>query len=355
MIALPTDTQTLTPVDTAPPRRELLEHVEGSTYMMVLDNSSLEKLTTCPRSAEYYLIYRREAHAKNAALVFGGAIHAGIEQLLRLGNTDDALLAAIKAARNYFVSHPPPPDEYRTADIAAEVLVHYAKRATLPDYQWDLCYDSAGPLIERSFELPLGVIKLDTNIQLPTWPEPRYISDVHVCWSGKIDVVVHTNELCRVVDHKTTSISGDQFVQDFQLSNQTTGYVWAARQLWPTLDVTGFCGNAIYLKRPTGGRGYGDSLLARGPRGGEPPLNFFRFYFNYSPIRLEEWENNTLEILSDLLHNLRRSYFPMHTKNCFGKYGRCPYHDVCSIDDFSVRMNLLHSNLYKTVTWDPTR
>lgn len=354
MITLPTDQTTTIVEDQLPIRRELIEQFDGDNYMMILDNTSFERLTTCPRSAEYYLLHRREAHAKNAALTFGGAVHAGLEQLLLHGYDEAALVHAVKASNDYFAEHPAPIDEYRTAAIAAEVLVHYASRATLPDYQWEILHADR-PLVETPFELPLGVISLNAEVQLPSWPTPRYVSDVHVAWSGKIDAVVNVNECNRVADHKTTSIAGDQFVQDFQLSNQTIGYVWAARQLWPQHDVTGFCCNAIHLKRPSSGKGYPGSLLDRGPRGGEPPLNFFRFYFTYHPSRIEEWENNALEVISDLLHNLRRGYFPMHTKQCFGKYGKCQFHDVCSIDEMPVRMNLLNSNLYKPVTWDPTR
>jgi hypothetical protein len=375
MITLPTNTIHSTPVDDTPVRRELLTQVEADNYLMILDNSSLERLTTCPRSAEYYLLNRREAHAKNAALVFGGALHAGLETFLKgptvytvnpdcdapptsLEDTTDAHLAkCFKAILDYFGSHPAPPDEYRTSDIAIEVFTHYVQRCRLPDYHWTPMRhpETSALLVEQAFELPLGVLEVNAEIQLPSWDTPRFVAKVFLAWSGKIDLIADVNERVRVVDHKTTSIAGEQFVQDFRLSNQTIGYVWAARQLWPSLNVTGFCCNAIHLKRPSSGKGYSGPLTARGPRGGDPPLDFFRFYFDYAPARLVEWETNVLEILSDLVFNLKRGYFPMHTKNCFAKYGRCQYHDVCSLDEVAMRNTLLASDMYKPVTWDPTR
>ncbi len=64
-------------------RRLLLTPLdEPGHFLLVLDNSSLEKFTTCPKSAEYYLVAEREAQARNSALVFGGAIHAGLEKYL---------------------------------------------------------------------------------------------------------------------------------------------------------------------------------------------------------------------------------------------------------------------------------
>ena len=116
-------------------------------------------------------------------------------------------------------------------------------------------------MIERPFELPLGVLDINTRLQLPDWPEPRLVKSVHVAWSGKIDLLATVAHRNRVVDHKTTSIAGDNYIPSFILLHQTIGYVWAARQLWPHLDITGFCLNAIYLRRPLPGT---TSLVARG-------------------------------------------------------------------------------------------
>lgn len=344
-----TSTVALQPEPLTPsPRRELLTPLpEPGHFLLVVDNSAIETFTTCPRYSEYYLRFAREGHAHNAALTFGGAIHKGLESI-ELG--EDELTTAQKVLR-FFTEHPTPPDEYRTPTTALEVLAHYRVRASFPDYQWTLLSDSNGLLVERAFELPLGVLEVATKIQLPTWMEPSYVSHIHVAWSGRIDVIANCNLRNRVCDHKTTSISGDQFVQDFQLSNATIGYVWAARQLWPDLDVSGFCLNAIHLRKHSPGIG----LMDRGPRGGEPALKFFRSFFDYSPARLLQWENNAMTLVEDFVHCLIRGYFPLHTKWCFAKYGKCQFHDVCTIDEPEVRMRMLQSDMYKDVTWDPTK
>jgi len=146
-------------------------------------------------------------------------------------------------------------------------------------------------------------------------------------------------------------MGGDTFVQDFRLSNQTRGYCYAFHYLYPNLPVPAFMGNAIFFKRPTGNA----SLVDKGPRGGQPPLQFFRFQFDYSEASLVAWKKNIMFIMSDLLHCLSRNFFPAHTKSCMGKYGTCQYHDVCTVEDDTVAMNLLKTDLYKDVTWDPTK
>lgn len=351
------NTQVHAPEPTVSRPRELLTPIPGlpDEYLLVLDNSAAEKWMMCPTMAKNYLVEGREAHARNAALTFGGCVHEGLERLLRGPASEhpdfsDHLINVAADMQKFWNDNPSPPDEYRTLNNAIEVIVRYAERAKLPDYDWSILQDNKGLLIERAFELPLGVLDVGTTIQLPNWEAPRQVDRIHVAWSGRIDLIANAHGRVRVVDHKTTSIAGDNFIQDFQLSNQTQGYVWAAQQIWPELDVSGFCVNAIHLKKPASGCG----ISERGPRGGPPALQFFRAYFDYSPERLSEWTENALTLVEDFVHCLVRDYFPLHTKQCFNKYGRCSYHDVCTIDNKEVRLKFLRSDAFKSVTWNPT-
>lgn len=354
-------------------RRDLLSRI-GSTdeFLLILDNTSAEKFTTCPTSALFYLLYKRERQAKNAALVFGGAVHAGLEVLYKgpvdksrhayytnqgvvyedgnaLPESSDEFIARQDAAVvSYFISHPSPIDEYRTVSNAIELLQHYRIYASVVD----LDFRHLDPLfVENAFELPLGVIPVNANIQLPTWPEPTFVSNVHVAWSGKMDLAGYFGNKLYLIDHKTTSIGGDSFIQDFRLANQTRGYCWAFHELFPNLPVPAFMGNAIFFKRPTGN----GSLVDKGPRGGQAPLQFFRFQFDYSEVSIATWKKNILYVVSDLVHCMSRNFFPQHTKACFGKYGVCPYWDVCTVEDENMAARMLQTDLYKDVTWDPTK
>ena len=206
-------------------------------------------------------------------------------------------------------------------------------------------------MIEKAFEVPLGRLDVNADIRLPEWPEPRRVKAIHVAWSGRIDLVAHVHGHNRIVDHKTTSLAGDQYVQQFALAHQTIGYTWVARILWPELNVTGFCLDSIALRRCTEDT---KDLMSRGPRGGDAPLSFFKAYFDYNEERVEQWEANTLAIISDFVHCLVRNFFPMFTNSCFGKYGRCQYHDACEIENDQVRMRFLQGDSFKTVTWLPT-
>ena len=350
-ISLPLSETNVIPVDAVRPRREFLTYIEGDDYLLVMDSTAAEKVIRCPTAGYYYIIRGREPHAKNAALTFGGAIHAGVELFFkRLPDQaqDEAII-------RYFMENPAPPDEYRTPMMAVQVMQHYREQCRVRvDYNEErVLEDKDGKLIERPFEIPLGVLEINTEVQLPNWPEPKFIRYIHVAWSGRIDRVSDLVQRNRVVDVKTTSMGGDQFIQSFQLSTQTIGYVWSGQQMWPELNPTSFALYAIHLKKPTKGSGL-NGLMEKGPRGGEPALNFFRAYFEYSQERIDQWQHNMLTIVEDFVHCLVRNFFPLYTNHCFNKFGRCPYFDVDTIDNPNVRIKMLESDAFKDVTWDPT-
>lgn len=389
-IALNTSSSQVIPPVPKGERRPLLTPLpEPGHFLMVLDNTSLEKWKRCPTAAYYYLVLRREAHARNAALTFGGALHEGLDRFHRqqfwkeqpfacdgmgLGiNADFGDAAQDSAISNYFIANPPPLDEYRTVSTALQVMSHYRNRCNpqfFPDYNWEIQSDDKGPIIERAFELPLGVLEVNSWVLLPQIKQydPQacalagcdsftvnaegkvWVSHIHIAWSGRIDLIAKCQDQIRVVDHKTTSITTDQFVQGFQLASQTLGYVWAARQLWPELDVNGFCLNAIALKKPNVGC---VDLMAKGARGGPPPLDFFRNYFTYATPRIDEWVSDTLASIEDFVHCLVRNLFPHNDRHCFDKFGQCPYHSVCTIDEPQTRHNLITSEAFREVTWNP--
>lgn len=350
--AIPTNTITRVVQVLRALKRRLLRPLPDNDFALTLDNSAGEKFTTCPRAAEYYLVEGRESIAKSPAINFGGALHAALELLHKGAPPADQDRAIV----DYYTNYPAPPDEYRNQANALTVMSHYRDNVRIrEDYKWEILSDEEGPIIERPFELPLGVIPVNSTVQLPDWPEPKFIRNVHIIWSGRIDVVTKAIDgIARVTDNKTTSIGDDKFIQDFQLATQTIGYVWAGRQLWPSLNIRGFCLNAIWFRRPTGI----GSFVEKGPRGGEPALKFFRSYFEYVNDKgqqelIDEWITDCQHMVSDFLHSLVRNYFVKYTKWCFGKYGRCQYHDVCCHRDPEVRYRYLHSEQFKDVTWDP--
>lgn len=393
MTTIPTDTTVLYPrAASGSTRRRFLTPIPSAPgeFLLVLDNTGMEKIKRCHMAGRNYLILGREPHAKNSALTFGGAVHEALElfhqgEYYRQNPTElDTLLgkdlekfqieSQTSVIHSFFSDNPAPPDEFRTAQSACEVLKHYRQRCNpglYPDYEWEIMADAKGPIIERAFELPLGTIEIEdyinadflttderAEIQLHQLGEYHrvlgkvYCIRIHIAWSGRIDLITRHAGHVRITDHKTSSIDRDDFMQQFHLASQTIGYTWAAQQLWPDLDISGFCLNCLNFRKPA--KSHVGELTSRGPKGGEAPLNFFRAYFDYSPLRVSEWYSRTMTTIEDFLHSFVRDYFPLNDHACFDKFGRCPYHDICLEDSPEVASALLSTDAFKQVTWNPT-
>lgn len=343
-------------------------------FLLVLDNTSLDKIKRCHQAARNYLQLGREAHSKTAALVFGGAFHEAAalfhtEEYHKGNQFGDASIpekhgkeAQDSAILKHFLDHPLPPSviqfDYRNPTSALEVFKHYRSQCTPllhPDYEWEILADDKGPIIERPFELPLAVLEFE-QFPIEGVQSAGVPTKIHLAWSGRIDLLASINGRNHVVDHKTSSIDAPDYFRQFELSSQVRGYIWAASKLWPELSPRSFCHNGIFFKKNPGDA----PLTARGPRGGNPPLHFQRTYYptnstqSYSDEALARWERDTILTIEDFLHSVSRNVFPLNDNSCIQKWGICEYHDCCRMDDEAMGDRYLMSPAYKTVSWNPT-
>lgn len=347
------------------PLRPLLTLIPNSQndFQFSIDNSSSERFTTCARSAEYYIVHRREATSLNPALAFGKAVHSALEVKYLYELSPAVRQKQLELVTKAFQNDPPPIDDHRTLDRAMDVVERYDKKYPFEPFEVAKHPLTLEPCVEMKFEQKLG--KVEVNDWVPVWPtldlntpnlklgrvhalghwtEPTmyapathvYISSVYVLWTGRIDMIVKLDGLLWVLDHKTTQMMGPQFFDDFILSNQTVGYTWAAEQIMQA-PVAGLILNALAVRKPT------KTGVA---------TEFQRQRFVYDKDQIHEWHENMLVLVSDFLHHLARGYFPMQTKWCFGKYGKCQYHNVCTQKPKD-RMQYLGSGDYKNVTWSP--
>lgn len=370
MTTLPTNSTILyPPPPTNNQRRPFLTPIPNlpGEFLLVLDNTSLDHIKRCHKNGQIYLILGREDRPHNAALAYGGAMHAGLEvfhkfqysnMMGEINSPPETLRALEKivsdqAILSYFTSNPAPSSDFRNPTVALEVLSHYRRRCNpelYPDYEWEILSDEKGPIIERAFEIPMGVCDVDFEF------ENQHVSRIHLAWSGRIDLIARINNSIHVVDHKTSSIDEVKHTEGFPLASQVIGYIWASRELakaglLPDFHISKFCLNAINLKKPLT-KPIG--LLERGPRRGDPQLSFYRAYFEYSEERIARWNLDTKLIIEDFLHSVSRNHFPLNDRNCFDKYGRCCYWDACTIDKEEIGDKFLQSEAYKEVTWNPT-
>ena len=329
-------------VPALPTRRLFTYCPEQRILLMDIDNTSLEHFAVCARSAEYRLVHSREGAFGTAALAYGSAKHLYLEHILRGGTVAEAEEIMVKHLSEH---QDPDPNNWRTSTHAVDSMRGYMNywhsQPLVPvTFNNEL-------LVEVGFRLPLCEVSIAGSTGLSharlrtmlTNPDecPMVPSLVRVSWTGRIDCVCPFLGDIYAIDHKTTSMVGPSYYDDFQLSSQMHGYVFAARHLWPELNVKGVRINTI-IGRPPSKTGIQHA--------------YERQTFVYSEEHLEEWHKDTQTLVADFLAHTVRNYFPKMSKWCVGRYGTCQYHPVCTSLPES-RHIVLGSDLYKDCTWSP--
>jgi hypothetical protein len=320
--------------------KRLLTHLHDHTYALNIDNSSLERLTTCPRSAEYLLVHGRKEPASDA-LTYGQNYHTVMDAIAR-GERD--LSALFQIAKDAFAANPVGMG-WRNLDFMCDSIEKYMKfyagnhieALPLPD----------GTLFcERGFSLELATLPVHAFFDYPAAllvsnpidasESKFYVGELILNWTGRIDMLTKINGELFVVDHKTSSMISLGFWTDFTFSNQMIGYTWAAQTMsYPTKGVLI---NVLGGRKPT-------------PSG--KTHEFARQRFNYDDAQIREWQRDQCAHVSTFVSHLLDGYFPKSTKWCQSKYGACKYFDVCSLAP-KLRGAALSSSMFTENVWDPT-
>jgi hypothetical protein len=307
---------------------------------LFIDNSTLENFTACPRKYQFYAIEKREWNGPKTALNFGTNIHKAFEarnRLLKKGVSPlESFDEQVKALRESFKKHPTDMDDFRTLDRAIETMRKYEAEVIREDFEV-LTFEDGTPIVEMPFAIPLGVVYVPPN-KLTRLDGTVYEHDyIRVIWMGRIDAGIRRKSNILVWDCKTTSILGNQFYDEFHLSNPQIGYCWALQRILNE-RVHGSMIQAIANRKWT--------------KTGKP-IEFSRNVFYFTEGQIQEWLVNTLHVIDDLINCALRSYFPVHTKQCVHRYGKCFYHDVCILSTPEQRKFALMSDMFRPVTWSP--
>lgn len=335
-------------------RRKLLKPVpdEPGNYYLEIDHSSLNQFCVCQKSAENYLVFAREAASPAAALSFGTAIHKAMDVRLRYGLNTQSEQRMFEVVLNHFAKFPQPPDEYRTADRAIRELKKYNKEHPEPDVFKVVEDDANEPMVEIPFNFPLFTLELDRSvpyrpetivenwdtIELPGSDKERtLVGRIYIIWTGRIDAVIWMDKQYWILDHKTTSIGGPKWPKQFELANQMRGYTWASRKL-TGLPIAGMFLNGFVVRPPAAS--------------GNITSDIVRARFPYRDDQIDEWHSDTKRLITNFIHALCDGHFPQETEWCYGKYGKCQYHDACSMPKHQ-RPETLGNTFFREVTWSP--
>jgi hypothetical protein len=123
-------------------------------------------------------------------------------------------------------------------------------------------------------------------------------------YEGRPDLVVKVDGELVVVDHKTQG----QHDNIFAFNNQARGYCWA-------LGTQKFVYNYLVFKKA--------EQCRRNPH-------------NFSPQQIEQWQEDTIQWFFRIKKATQDKKF-LRSWQCTGKYGLCPFTDICTASNEAMR------------------
>lgn len=304
-----------------------------------IDNSEYITWNSCFANGIYYGGLRRVSARSRAPLAFGGAVHAGMQALLlnfgKLSSTeifDEVLKAAYADAATTSLDNLG--DNRRNTTRLEELLRAYVlEYIRVPGMRFDVITLDGERMVEKSFSVPFGNLALFTT----SWGKV----DLTIMWTGKIDVLSFYSGAVAPVDHKTTTVMGEKFVDDKVRSSQFLGYSYAARylstQLFKSLPVFGTRINALAMR--------------------SAGFEFKTFDIPFPDWKVAEWQLETIQAIKQLItqldHALVTGEVVPTRDHCVTKYGKCQYFDMCDMHPTSRDRMLFDDSYFFESQWSP--
>ena len=275
------------------------------------DNSRLADFKTCPRSYffRHLLGWRREGNA--LPLTFGLSWHSGLEFLWSNAKKlpseqllQGSMLSFLETWSSEGLSTELSMDEEeffapRTPGVAHEMYYNYlnARKGILQN-----CTVIGN---EQPFAVPMPSLE-------KTW----YI--------GKMDKVIELNGERLVIEHKTTTAYSikhgfqPDYVESWGTSSQVKGYEFGANLHYEGIDGVWVDAALVHKKIHD---------------------QFKIIPISHNVTLLQEWIANTATWIRVVQENeatfastgnlTEKQCFQKNEESCFGKYGKCPYLDIC--------------------------
>lgn len=302
---------------------------------ITIDNSTFSQWQSCFVAGLKAGALRRMPTRSRTALAFGAATHVGLEALFRkfhFNEVRDMLGEALAEAATEALDNlgDPRRNTNTLSTLLESYRLEYTRRKAM---QFNILTINGSPCVEQSFVVPLGSIVVVTK----RWGEVK----LNILWSGKIDLLTKFEGAITPVDHKTTTVMGERFVDDKVRSSQMLGYTYAtryiARQAFGEVPIFGARINALAMR--------------------SAGFEFKTFEIPYPDWKVAEWQAETLAGLSSLVIQLdtflSSGIGVPSREHCVTKYGKCGYFDVCDCHPTMRDRMLFNDDYYFVSQWSP--
>jgi hypothetical protein len=257
------------------------------------DNTMMSALDYCNRRYGLAHVRCKRPMGSSAALKFGGLMHIGLDNYYKRLAAGDSWQFAHNAALDSMADqeYEDPFEDYRTKGRALLVMSAYAN--------------------ERGFDEELTTHMTETPFDITDADGFR--------WGGIMDWLGDYNTDVWPMDHKTTSRFGAYYFDDFKRDPQMIGYTYAGGLLRGA-PVPGVLINVIAVRKR-------DHEFAR------RPMHYPQWLIDEWKVKMVQQYERAEHIRELVEKNPESVWQPTAVNpnlyNCIGKYGRCPFFDVC--------------------------
>lgn len=292
-----------------------------------LDSTMISSFKSCEKAFWYNYIRRIMGKSKSVHLVAGGAFASGCEAFRKHywveGNRDwtSALGAGSIALIKHWGNYEPHPKDGKTLDAMLAALAEYFT-VNHPETDPIKPYFNKGkdgvvaPAAEINFALPIEGTKH------PTTGEP-------ILYTGRMDLIGVYNDKAYAVDEKTTQRLGEQWVEQWKLRSQFTGYTWAAQQ--HGFPVVGAIVRGI-------------SILSKSFGHATVPIV-------KQPWQIEQWHEQLVKDVNRMIAAWEANDYHLNLGDACTAYSGCAYRQLCLSRDPEVWI----PNHYRHNPWDPLK
>lgn len=278
----------------------------------VIDNSTFTLYQLCPRRC----FYRNIMNLRPRGRMWGADFGSGLHEALNYWHTHldepegDRIIHSLEAF-NASYDEPVDDEDFRTLGHASTIMENYASRYPNDSSLFTLYHQP-----EEGFAVSIGPYTL----------------------VGRIDMMIRFNDSgVWLLDHKTTSVMGKGFWEEFRLSTQLDAYILAASTIInePVLGV--------YIN----GIGTAKSHVK------QPEKYLLRKQYQRPKWRLQEFITDFIQTMDEVTSLPTNDYRKWKQKkcNCVGKYGPCPFLDLC---DYGEELwEGIIANAYVVDPWEP--
>lgn len=280
---------------------EVIAESKKSQISIIIDSSVLNTFEKCPTLMKYQYIDNLKAKGgKRTALDKGDLLHVVL--------------------KHYYSQKKLEKSWEESTQFATEKLFKYSPKLSLGDEEVKDVMTTFLSYAEFYRFERYQIVEIEKPFRIVIYED----ADLRIILQGRIDLMVDTGQIIAPLDHKSESRRSEAIA----LSNQFMAYCYAAKS-----------NNLIVNKI-----GFQASLKAS--------EKYYRTLLSYEDDNLEEWRDEMVFKVRELLGYAEVNWFPHRYSSCQDKYGKCIFHDVCHTHRAAREIRLM-SQFEVTEPWDP--